>query len=169
MNLSYLLSLLDIGVFKLCGEFVPQTVCSESSHPNGRDFRFGWSMSHPTQDIPPTRTLEIHPRPPHISIVHLLAMCSGTTSAVPRSRFLDLPLELREQIYHHYFRADGGYVYDGTTDTLTQIDDKPVDIALRYACRSVAHETREYLFQLNPIKFSTVYRDDWQDIAGSLI
>ncbi|KAI1058927.1 hypothetical protein LB507_004174 [Fusarium sp. FIESC RH6] len=96
-------------------------------------------------------------------------MCSGTTSAVPRSRFLDLPLELREQIYFHYFKADGGYVYDGTTDTLTQIDGKPVDIALRYACRSVAHETREYPFQLNPIKFSTVYRDDWQEIAGSLI
>ena len=169
VNLSYLLSLLDISVFKLRSKFVPQTVYSESSHPNGRDFRFGWSMSHPTRDMPPTRTPEIHPLPPHISIAHLLAMCSGTTSAVPRSRILDLPLELREQIYHHYFKADGGYVYDGTTDTLTQIDGKPVDIALRYACRSVAHETREYPFQLNPIKFSTVYRDDWQEIAGSLI
>lgn len=126
--------------------------------------------SHPTRDMPPIKFLTVPLLlPPHISITHLLVMSSGTTSAVSTTSLLGLPLELREQIYHHYFEVEGGYIYDGVTETLTQTDGKPIDIAIRYACRCIAHETRDYPFQLNSIKFSTVYRDDWQQIAGSLI
>ncbi|EKJ71804.1 hypothetical protein FPSE_07989 [Fusarium pseudograminearum CS3096] len=93
-------------------------------------------------------------------------MSSETTSTVPKTSFLGLPSELREQIYRHYFKAAGGYVYDAATETLRQTDGTPVDIALRYACRSIAYETRDYPFQLNSIKFSTVHRDDWQETAA---
>ncbi|KAF5234317.1 hypothetical protein FAUST_7702 [Fusarium austroamericanum] len=93
-------------------------------------------------------------------------MSSEMTSTVPKTSFLGLPLELREQIYRHYFKATGGYVYDAATETLRQTNGKPVDIALRYACRSIAYETRDYPFQLNSIKFSTVHRDDWQETAA---
>ncbi|KAJ4135312.1 hypothetical protein NW768_004938 [Fusarium equiseti] len=96
-------------------------------------------------------------------------MSSNKISTASRIGLLSLPLEIREQIYHHYFEVEGGYIYDSATETLTQIDGKPVDVALRYACRSIADETRHLPFQLNSIKFSTVYRDDWQQIAGTLI
>lgn len=45
-------------------------------------------------------------------------MSSGTTSTVPKTSLLGLPLKLREQIYRHYFKATGGYVYDAATETL---------------------------------------------------
>ncbi|ESU18111.1 hypothetical protein FGSG_13942 [Fusarium graminearum PH-1] len=46
-------------------------------------------------------------------------MSSGTTSTVPKTSLLGLPLKLREQIYRHYFKATGGYVYDAATETLS--------------------------------------------------
>ncbi|SCN82016.1 uncharacterized protein FFB20_06663 [Fusarium fujikuroi] len=39
-----------------------------------------------------------------------------STAAPPDARrtgLLGLPLELRDQIYYYYFKADGGYVSDG--------------------------------------------------------
>ncbi|UZP43421.1 hypothetical protein NXS19_011237 [Fusarium pseudograminearum] len=77
-------------------------------------------------------------------------MSSETTSTVPKTSFLGLPSELREQIYRHYFKAAGGYVYDAATETLRQTDGTPVDIALRdlvtpdmYECSNHSH--REYM------------------------
>ncbi|QGI94665.1 hypothetical protein CEK26_007734 [Fusarium fujikuroi] len=59
----------------------------------------------------------------------------------PKATFLGLPLELRQQIYHEYFKVDGGYVHDSDSDKLTQADHQPISLSLRYACRSVAEET----------------------------
>ncbi|RGP81501.1 oxidoreductase [Fusarium longipes] len=61
-------------------------------------------------------------------------------------------------------------VFDGATETLLQADGKPVDISLRYTCRSIANETIHVPFQVNRIKFSTVHchRDDWREIADTL-
>ncbi|KAF5556480.1 hypothetical protein FNAPI_5705 [Fusarium napiforme] len=84
----------------------------------------------------------------------------------PRAIFLDLPLELRQQVYHDYFKVDGGYVYDGDSDKLVQADGQPISISLRYACRSVAEETKSIPFKLNSITFSTLYRKDLQHQAA---
>ncbi|KAF4959073.1 hypothetical protein FGADI_1951 [Fusarium gaditjirri] len=84
----------------------------------------------------------------------------------PKAAFLGLPLELRQQIYHEYFKVDGGYVYDGDFDRLVQADGQPISISLRYACRSVAEETKSFPFKLNSITFSTLYRKDLQHQAA---
>ncbi|KAI1070551.1 hypothetical protein LB507_006756 [Fusarium sp. FIESC RH6] len=84
----------------------------------------------------------------------------------PGASLLGLPSELRNQIYRDYFTVDGGYVYDGDTNKLVQPDRKPIDISLRSTCRSIALETQDFPFSLNTIKFSTVYRSDWQKQAA---
>ncbi|KAF5702438.1 hypothetical protein FGLOB1_9594 [Fusarium globosum] len=83
-----------------------------------------------------------------------------------RATFLGLPLELRQQIYHEYFKVDGGYVHDSDSDKLTQADHQPISLSLRYACRSVAEETKSFPFKLNSITFSTLYRKDLQHQAA---
>ncbi|KAG5754798.1 hypothetical protein H9Q70_002596 [Fusarium xylarioides] len=95
----------------------------------------------------------------------MLAQPSSPTQR-PKATFLCLPLELRQQIYHDYFKVDGGYVYDGDSDKLVQADGQPISISLRYACRSVAEETSSIPFQLNSITFSTLYRKDLQHQAA---
>ncbi|KAI7767145.1 hypothetical protein LZL87_009547 [Fusarium oxysporum] len=68
----------------------------------------------------------------------------------PNANFLGLPLELRQQIYHDYFKVHGGYVYDGDSDKLFQ----------------VAAETKSSPFKLNSMTFSTLYRKDLQHQAA---
>ncbi|OBS26022.1 hypothetical protein FPOA_06553 [Fusarium poae] len=87
-------------------------------------------------------------------------------SPILRASLLGLPSELRNQIYQDYFTVDGGYVYDGDTDKLVQPGGKPIDISLRSTCRSIALETQDFPFSLNAIRFSTVYRNDWQKQAA---
>ncbi|EWG53455.1 hypothetical protein FVEG_11884 [Fusarium verticillioides 7600] len=84
----------------------------------------------------------------------------------PKATFLDLPLELRQQVYHDYFKVDGGYVYDGDSDKLVRADGQPISMSLRYACRSVAEETKSIPFKLNSITFSALYRKDLQHQAA---
>ncbi|KAL7765737.1 hypothetical protein ACKLNR_003653 [Fusarium oxysporum f. sp. zingiberi] len=84
----------------------------------------------------------------------------------PNANFLGLPLELRQQIYHDYFKVDGDYVYEGDSDKLVQADGKPISMSLRYACRLVAAETKSFPFMLNSIIFSTLYRKDLQHQAA---
>ncbi|KAI1047148.1 hypothetical protein LB505_010118 [Fusarium chuoi] len=95
-----------------------------------------------------------------------MLMHPSSVAQMPRASFLDLPLELRQQIYHEYFKVDGGYVHDGDSDKLVQADRQPISISLRYACRSVAEETKSFPFQLNSITFSTLYRKDLQHQAA---
>ncbi|RGP64339.1 hypothetical protein FLONG3_9612 [Fusarium longipes] len=87
---------------------------------------------------------------------------------VPRASLLGLPRELRLQIYRDYFTVPGGYVYDGDTDKLVQANSDPIQLSLRRVCRTVAHETHDFPFSLNSVKFSTVYRKDWQKTAACL-
>jgi hypothetical protein len=70
--------------------------------------------------------------------------CLSSLVQTPKAAFLDLPLELRQQIYHDYFKVDGGYVYDGDSDKLVQANGQPINISLRYTCRSVAAETKPF-------------------------
>ncbi|KAF5981402.1 hypothetical protein FBULB1_4799 [Fusarium bulbicola] len=91
---------------------------------------------------------------------------TNVVTAEPKATFLGLPLELRQQIYHEYFKVDGGYVYDGDSDKLVQADRLPISISLRYTCRSVAEETRSFPFKLYSITFSALYRKDLQHQAA---
>ncbi|PNP73687.1 hypothetical protein FNYG_12877 [Fusarium nygamai] len=92
-------------------------------------------------------------------------MSSRERPVVPRASLLGLPLELRQQIYHEYFTVDSGFAYHGDSGKLVQANNQPIELSLRYACRAIAHETRQYPFTLNAIKFSTLYRQDWRKQA----
>ncbi|KAI1069037.1 hypothetical protein LB507_006057 [Fusarium sp. FIESC RH6] len=82
------------------------------------------------------------------------------------ANFLSLPAELRNQIYHLYFRV-GGYTYDADSDCLkTTADNRPIDLALLYTCRTVANEAIHFPLFLNSIKFTTLYRRDLNNLAG---
>ncbi|KAM0387042.1 hypothetical protein ACHAQC_011108 [Fusarium culmorum] len=60
--------------------------------------------------------------------------------------FLDLPAEVREQIYRHYFQVDGGYVH--------------------HTCRTIAREARHVPLSLNAIEFKTRYQPESNNLAG---
>ncbi|KAJ4253396.1 hypothetical protein NW762_010553 [Fusarium torreyae] len=79
---------------------------------------------------------------------------------------LNLPVELREQIFQHYFKVDGGYIYNAESDKLLNADNSPVNLSLMYTCRSVAKETKNLPLAVNTIKFSTLYREDLRSLAG---
>ncbi|KAF5693090.1 hypothetical protein FDENT_2312 [Fusarium denticulatum] len=83
-----------------------------------------------------------------------------------RRCFLRLPSGLRLHIYYDYFQLDGGYVYDTKSDKLKTSDDQPIDLALILTCRTIADETRHLPLSLNAVTFSTLYREDWQSLAG---
>ncbi|KAF5626577.1 hypothetical protein F52700_8639 [Fusarium sp. NRRL 52700] len=93
-------------------------------------------------------------------------MSTVASPVAQRASLLGLPLELRDQVYYYYFKADGGYVSDG--DKLLQASGQAVQISLMLACRSIARETQHLPFTLNTITFSTIYRPDWRKQAAAL-
>lgn len=95
-------------------------------------------------------------------------MSLETLPDVPRASFLGLPLEMRQQIYLEYFTVEGGYIYDAETDKIAQASRCPIDLSLRYACRTIAQETYHYPFTLNTVAFSTAYRRDWRKQAAAV-
>ncbi|QPC80321.1 hypothetical protein HYE68_011073 [Fusarium pseudograminearum] len=80
--------------------------------------------------------------------------------------FLDLPAEVREQIYRHYFQVDGGYVHHVESDKLMTADNHPIELSLLYTCRTIAHEARHVPLSLNAIEFKTRYRPESNNLAG---
>lgn len=96
---------------------------------------------------------------------------SSTANVKPgasKANLVDLPPELRQQIFRHYFQAAGGYAYDGETDRLVTADGSPIDLSLMYTCRSIADDTKHIPLGINTITFSTTYREDWRQQAGGL-
>ncbi|KAI1045600.1 hypothetical protein LB505_014137 [Fusarium chuoi] len=77
-----------------------------------------------------------------------------------------LPSEIRQQIFRESLKVDGGYVYDVQTDKLTNGDGTAIDLSLLYTCRSIANDTRAMPLAVNTIRFSTVFRQDWCNLAG---
>ncbi|KAF5586595.1 uncharacterized protein FSUBG_12105 [Fusarium subglutinans] len=77
-----------------------------------------------------------------------------------------LPSEIRQQIFRECLEVDGGYVYDVQTDKLTNADGNAIDLSLLYTCRSIANDTRAMPLAVNTIRFSTVFRQDWCNLAG---
>ncbi|KAF4468516.1 hypothetical protein FALBO_4597 [Fusarium albosuccineum] len=85
-----------------------------------------------------------------------------------KTHFLALPYDVRDQIYQHYFMVDGGYVYDGDSEKLVTADGQPIDLSLMYTCHLIAQDTKHMPLSVNPITFSTVFREDWREQAGGL-
>ncbi|KAG5656058.1 hypothetical protein KAF25_001628 [Fusarium avenaceum] len=88
------------------------------------------------------------------------------SNAKEKTYLLNLPLELRLQIFHAYFKVEGGYVYDAESDSLKTADNRPVELSLMSTCRSIANETRHLPLSINTIRFSTLYREEWRRLAG---
>ncbi|KAF4980207.1 hypothetical protein FZEAL_3718 [Fusarium zealandicum] len=83
-----------------------------------------------------------------------------------QANLVRLPVELRQQIYREYFKADGGYVFNGESEKLTTASGHPIDLSLMYTCRFISNDTKGIPLALNNITFSTVYREDWRPLAG---
>ncbi|KAF5552949.1 hypothetical protein FPHYL_8859 [Fusarium phyllophilum] len=77
-----------------------------------------------------------------------------------------LPSEIRQQIFRECLQVDGGYVYDVQTDKLTNADGTAIDLSLLYTCRSIANDTRAMPLAVNTIRFSTIFRQEWCNLAG---
>jgi hypothetical protein len=73
----------------------------------------------------------------------------------PGSRFLQLPRELRDEIYAHYLREETGYVHVAQTNKLQRADGRPIELALTYTCRLVAEEMRGLPLKVNAITFKS--------------
>jgi hypothetical protein len=82
------------------------------------------------------------------------------------SAFFQLPRELRDLIYEHYFRCDGGYVYNTETRKLRRADGDPISRALAFTCRQAASELKGLEFQMNAITFSATYMPAFQENAA---
>ncbi|KAM0211890.1 hypothetical protein ACHAQI_005043 [Fusarium lateritium] len=89
-----------------------------------------------------------------------------TSDAKDKANLLSLPLELRQQIFHDYFKVEGGYVYDAKSDSLKTADNRPIELSLISTCRSIANDTRHLPLSINTVKFFTLYREDWRSLAG---
>jgi hypothetical protein len=73
----------------------------------------------------------------------------------PGSRFLQLPRELRDEIYAHYLWEETGYVHVAKTNKLQRADGRPIDLALVRTCRLVAEEMRGIPLKVNAITFKS--------------
>jgi len=82
------------------------------------------------------------------------------------SRLLQLPRELRDEIYRIYLFAGDGYVYDFRAACLRMPDGNPIDLALMRTCQRVHDEMRGLALRLNTVIFSTLYADDLRTRAA---
>ncbi|VUC32042.1 unnamed protein product [Clonostachys rosea] len=81
--------------------------------------------------------------------------------------FLELPRELRDQIYIQYFTApDKTYVYDFHSKKLRLSDKTPISVGLALTCKTVNHETRGMGLRLNTITFYPIYSDELRALAS---
>ncbi|KAG8157954.1 hypothetical protein KVR01_012226 [Diaporthe batatas] len=73
---------------------------------------------------------------------------------------LALPRELRDDIYKHYLRVEGGYVYNfesGKLRCATSTGTRaPIDLELMLSCRQIAAEMRGLALKTNVITFRPV-------------
>ncbi|ENH72223.1 hypothetical protein FOC1_g10006599 [Fusarium oxysporum f. sp. cubense race 1] len=82
------------------------------------------------------------------------------------SPFLSLPPELRHMIYKYYYTTPDGYFLQPISRKLAAANGKPLDLALMYTCRFIAHETRDLPLLYNDISISTIYDPELRPWAG---
>ncbi|KAF4947180.1 hypothetical protein FGADI_10636 [Fusarium gaditjirri] len=85
---------------------------------------------------------------------------------MPSSPLLGLPPELRRMIYEYYYTSADGYLLQPISRKLAAANGKPIDLALMYTCRLVAHESRDLPLLYNRITISTVYTPELRPWAG---
>lgn len=71
------------------------------------------------------------------------------------STLLCLPRELRDLIYVVYVSEEHGYHYDASSREIYDIQGQSIDVALRYICRTTAHEVGGLGLQINTLHFLT--------------
>ncbi|KAF2112928.1 hypothetical protein BDV96DRAFT_579392 [Lophiotrema nucula] len=76
-----------------------------------------------------------------------------------RGRFVELPREIRDEIYKYYAIYDRGLQYDFNSRKLQNVDGKPIFAALSRTCRQILCETSGLTLRCNTIRFRTVYSD----------
>lgn len=69
-----------------------------------------------------------------------------------RRRWLDLPPEIRNKIYHEYFWTTGGYILDFPAQKLVLANSEAIDLALLFTCKEAAGLP----LHVNTVLFSTV-------------
>lgn len=84
----------------------------------------------------------------------------SSNADLPAAHFLKLPGELRNDIYRHYLRLEGGYVYNFQTATLTAHPDERRDVALQYTCKQVYEEMYGLALATNTLHFYPIESDD---------
>ncbi|KAJ4141662.1 hypothetical protein NW768_000878 [Fusarium equiseti] len=82
---------------------------------------------------------------------------------------INLPLEIRQQIFGEYFKVPGGYVYDGKSDKLRNADNTPIDLSLIYACRSISNDCKHLPLAVNTLHFSTLYPTYYNVLQQDLV
>jgi hypothetical protein len=80
--------------------------------------------------------------------------------------FLRLPRELRDLVYEHYFRADGGFTYDFAANQLKQANGLPIPLSLTLVCRQIQNEVQGLALGLNTIAFTTSFTETTREYAG---
>ncbi|KAI4619322.1 uncharacterized protein J4E87_007572 [Alternaria ethzedia] len=134
----------------------------------------GVSAAEPGRLGAPSRTPSSIVQPseaPKMSATNCIALPGSkahfqSADRTTQSTILRLPRELRDLIYEHYTRIDGGYTYDYASNKIREADGSPVSIALMLSCRQIASELRGLAFGLNPITFSTYVSEATRQNAG---
>ncbi|KAF2675670.1 hypothetical protein K458DRAFT_471229 [Lentithecium fluviatile CBS 122367] len=70
--------------------------------------------------------------------------------------FLDLPRELRDEVYLHYVHVEGGLHFDFETGLLRTVDGAPINLSLMYTCRQIVFDMKGLALSANTVNFSTV-------------
>jgi hypothetical protein len=85
-------------------------------------------------------------------------------------RLLELPRELRDEIYAYYLATDpdgdDAYVFNFESNKLRRADKQPIDLRLTYKCKTIAKEMLGMPLSLNTITFRTIYSDELRALAG---
>ncbi|KAF5987204.1 hypothetical protein FCOIX_1058 [Fusarium coicis] len=80
--------------------------------------------------------------------------------------FLSLPPELRHIVYEFHFTTADGYFLQPISRKLAAANGLPIDLALMYTCRLIAHETRDLPLSYNKVTVSTIYDPELRPWAG---
>ena len=87
--------------------------------------------------------------------------------SLQQSRLLQLPREMRDQIYDEYLWTDEGYSYDFDAGKLRALDpEQRIEFNFMYVCRQVACEMRGRALSVNTITFRTLYSEELRTRAG---
>lgn len=72
-----------------------------------------------------------------------------------RSTFFSLPRELRDTVYHHYIFEPDGYHFNVESGKFRASGNRPIDLALSLASKSVAAEMHHLALERNVLNFWT--------------